>query len=167
YSIYKHNFDYSYFDNMPMYKALASKFLDENTQNSNEIMLGFSWKIFDFNANSKKAEINRINFIKAKLNLSQKSRENSLKIRSIKNDINSLKARIEALKTATNSAKTSLEEVNQQYNAGLLGYTEFLDALAREYETKSKLSIAKNELEIKKANLIYENGDDIEKRVKR
>ena len=40
--------------------------------NTNELILGFSWKAFDFGANKKQREIKRISALQAKLNLDQK-----------------------------------------------------------------------------------------------
>ncbi|CAD7286781.1 TolC family protein [Campylobacter suis] len=164
---YKNNYDFGILSqNYRMYQGYLSKILKEDRQNANEIMLGFSWSIFDFGKTQKQSEIKKLDTIKASLNLAYKSRENELKIKSIKNDIAAIIFRIDALTSAKEASSLSLMAVMKQYEAGLAGYSEFLNAVAREFEAKSALSIAKNELEIKRANLVYENGDDIEKRVR-
>ena len=135
--------------------------------NTNELILGFSWKAFDFGANKKRREIKRINALQAKLNLDQKRLQNELNLTNIKNDLKTLEQKIAAGKSALNSAQISLNAVSKKYEAGLLGYVEFLNATAQSFSAGSALELSKSKFEIKKAEYLYERGGKIAENIEK
>ena len=135
--------------------------------NTNELILGFSWKAFDFGANKKQREIKRISALQAKLNLDQKRLQNELNLANIKNDLKTLKQKIAAGESALNSAQTSLNAVSKKYEAGLLGYVEFLNATAQSFSAGSALELSKSKFEIKKAEYLYERGGKIAENIEK
>lgn len=135
--------------------------------NTNELILGFSWKAFDFGANKKRREIKRISALQAKLNLDQKRLQNELNLTNIKNDLKTLEQKIAAGKSALNSAQTSLNAVSKKYEAGLLGYVEFLNATAQSFSAGSALELSKSKFEIKKAEYLYECGGKIAENIEK
>lgn len=135
--------------------------------NTNELILGFSWKAFDFGANKKRREIKRISALQAKLNLDQKRLQNELNLTNIKNDLKTLEQKIAAGKSALNSAQTSLNAVSKKYEAGLLGYVEFLNATAQSFSAGSALELSKSKFEIKKAEYLYERGGKIAENIEK
>ncbi len=135
--------------------------------NTNELILGFSWKAFDFGANKKQREIKRISALQAKLNLDQKRLQNELNLANIKNDLKTLEQKIAAGKSALNSAQTSLNAVSKKYEAGLLGYVEFLNATAQSFSAGSALELSRSKFEIKKAEYLYERGGKIAENIEK
>nr|WP_314747602.1 TolC family protein [uncultured Campylobacter sp.] len=135
--------------------------------NTNELILGFSWKAFDFGANKKQREIKRISALQAKLNLDQKRLQNELNLANIKNDLKTLEQKIAAGESALNSAQTSLNAVSKKYEAGLLGYVEFLNATAQSFSAGSALELSKSKFEIKKAEYLYERGGKIAENIEK
>ena len=135
--------------------------------NTNELILGFSWKAFDFGANKKRREIKRISALQAKLNLDQKRLQNELNLANIKNDLKTLEQKIAAGESALNSAQTSLNAVSKKYEAGLLGYVEFLNATAQSFSAGSATELSKSKLEIKKAEYLYERGGKISENIEK
>jgi len=135
--------------------------------NTNELILGFSWKAFDFGANKKRREIKRISALQAKLNLDQKRLQNELNLANIKNDLKTLEQKIAAGESALNSAQTSLNAVSKKYEAGLLGYVEFLNATAQSFSAGSALELSKSKFEIKKAEYLYERGGKIAENIEK
>ena len=135
--------------------------------NTNELILGFSWKAFDFGANKKQREIKRISALQAKLNLDQKRLQNELNLANIKNDLKTLEQKISAGKSELNSAQTSLNAVSKKYEAGLLGYVEFLNATAQSFSAGSTLELSKSKFEIKKAEYLYECGGKIAENIEK
>ncbi len=135
--------------------------------NTNELILGFSWKAFDFGANKKRREIKRISALQAKLNLDQKRLQNELNLTNIKNDLKTLEQKIAAGESALNSAQISLKAVSKKYEAGLLGYVEFLNATAQSFSAGSALELSKSKFEIKKAEYLYERGGKIAENIEK
>ena len=141
------------------YRSVLEPYFDDFFKpnlNTNELILGFSWKAFDFGANKKRREIKRINALQAKLNLT-----------NIKNDLKTLEQKIAAGESAVNSAQTSLKAVSKKYEAGLLGYVEFLNATAQSFSAGSALELSKSKFEIKKAEYLYERGGKIAENIEK
>ena len=152
------------------YRSVLEPYFDDFFKpnlNTNELILGFSWKAFDFGANKKRREIKRINALQAKLNLDQKRLQNELNLTNIKNDLKTLEQKIAAGESAVNSAQTSLKAVSKKYEAGLLGYVEFLNATAQSFSAGSALELSKSKFEIKKAEYLYERGGKIAENIEK
>lgn len=152
------------------YRSVLEPYFDDFFKpnlNTNELILGFSWKAFDFGANKKQREIKRISALQAKLNLDQKRLQNELNLANIKNDLKTLEQKIAAGKSALNSAQTSLNAVSKKYEAGLLGYVEFLNATAQSFSAGSALELSKSKFEIKKAEYLYERGGKIAENIEK
>ena len=152
------------------YRSARAPYFDDFFKpilNTNELILGFSWKAFDFGANKKRREIKRINALQAKLNLDQKRLQNELNLTNIKNDLKTLEQKIAAGESAVNSAQTSLKAVSKKYEAGLLGYVEFLNATAQSFSAGSALELSKSKFEIKKAEYLYERGGKIAENIEK
>ena len=152
------------------YRSVLEPYFDDFFKpnlNTNELILGFSWKAFDFGANKKRREIKRISALQAKLNLDQKRLQNELNLANIKNDLKTLEQKIAAGKSALNSAQTSLNAVSKKYEAGLLGYVEFLNATAQSFSAGSALELSKSKFEIKKAEYLYERGGKIAENIEK
>lgn len=167
YSIYKNDFDNDFSSLDPRFQAITP-YLDtifKKRHRTNEITLGFSWKIFDFGSTDKERQIKQIASNQAALNLEHKRLENEINLRNLKNELNILKEKIKANELALKAANSSYEAVFKKYEAGLSGYVEFLQALTAKFEAKSGLELSKDEYEIKKAEFLYENGEEILKRV--
>ncbi|BCX79448.1 TolC family protein [Campylobacter sp. 19-13652] len=127
----------------------------------NEIMLGFSWDIFSFGKTNKQVQIARILSEQARLDLEQEKLKNSINLKNLKNDIDSLKSQINAQKEALEVAILANNSSTKRYEAGLISYSDVLLSLARIYEAKSDYALALSELEIKKAEYFYELGESI------
>jgi|GEM_PF-445795 len=152
------------------YRSVLEPYFDDFFKpnlNTNELILGFSWKAFDFGANKKRREIKRISALQAKLNLDQKRLQNELNLANIKNDLKTLEQKIAAGKSALNSAQTSLNAVSKKYEAGLLGYVEFLNATAQSFSAGSALELSRSKFEIKKAEYLYERGGKIAENIEK
>ena len=152
------------------YRSVLEPYFDDFFKpnlNTNELILGFSWKAFDFGANKKRREIKRISALQAKLNLDQKRLQNELNLTNIKNDLKTLEQKIAAGESALNSAQTSLNAVSKKYEAGLLGYVEFLNATAQSFSAGSALELSKSKFEIKKAEYLYERGGKIAENIEK
>ena len=152
------------------YRSVLEPYFDDFFKpnlNTNELILGFSWKAFDFGANKKRREIKRISALQAKLNLDQKRLQNELNLANIKNDLKTLEQKIAAGESAVNSAQTSLKAVSKKYEAGLLGYVEFLNATAQSFSAGSALELSKSKFEIKKAEYLYERGGKIAENIEK
>lgn len=132
----------------------------------NEIMLGFSWDIFDFGKSSKNIQIAKIVSEQSRLTLEHEILKNDINLKKIKDNIASLNAQIIAQKEAIDAAIYANNTSKKRYEAGLINYSDMLLSLARVYEARSEYALGISELEIKKAEYFYENGESIKDKIK-
>lgn len=147
-----------------IYQNLVNDFFKEHTQ-SNQFIIGMQWKIFDFNQRSKEVEKERleVQIANAKANLIK--RENEQNLEYLQKNLDILKEQINALSYALKASEIAFKVVNEKYSAGLCSYIEYLEALEEKFKAFSNLELAKNELEITKANYYFLAGIDIKNKV--
>lgn len=141
-------------------RSLIEKYYP-NERFQNRLFLGFEWKIFDFFSTSKKSDLARLNYQKSSLNKVYESRKNKLNLQNLKNKINAKTALIKANEARFKATKIAAKSSKEKYDAGLLSYNDYINAISGEFEAKSELEIAKAEFEILKAEYFYENGENI------
>ncbi|MFQ6341409.1 TolC family protein [Campylobacter sp. VTCC 70190] len=162
FSFYKNNYN----PKIPAaYIPLANEFLEKYSQN-NQIILTMQWKIFDFNARAKEVEKERLNVQIANANARFSERKNKEELNYLDKNLQVLQEQINALNLSLNAANLAFESVDKKYQAGLLSYVEYLQALEVKFKAQSDLELAKNEFEITKANYYFNAGINLISKVK-
>ncbi|ECP9087364.1 multidrug efflux RND transporter outer membrane subunit CmeD [Campylobacter coli] len=144
---------------------LADQFLEKYSQ-GNQFILGMEWKIFDFNARAKEVEKERLNVQIANANARFSERKNKEELNYLDKSLKVLQEQILALNLSLNAANLAFESVDKKYQAGLVSYVEYLQALEAKFKAQSDLELAKNEFEITKANYYFNAGIDLNSKVK-
>lgn len=144
---------------------LADQFLEKYSQ-GNQFILGMEWKIFDFNARAKEVEKERLNVQIANANTRFSERKNKEELNYLDKSLKVLQEQISALNLSLNAANLAFESVDKKYQAGLVSYVEYLQALEAKFKAQSDLELAKNEFEITKANYYFNAGIDLNSKVK-
>ena len=152
------------FPTLMTYESYKDRFFRKHGL-KNEFMIGFKWKIFDFGKTYKDVEVKQIIATQASLNLNQKKLENEIKIKNLKDELSILKDKLEAQKLALKASESSFEAIMQKYNVGLASYTDMLQSLSQKFEILATVLLSGNDIEIKKAEILYEIGEDISKKV--
>ena len=146
------------------YQNLSTEMFNESGT-TNQILLGLEWKIFDFGARNKELESKRLDVQIQKANYALLKRQNEEELKYLEKNLSVLKEQIKALKYSLNAANLAYESVDRKYNAGLCSYVEYLGALELKFKALSDLELAKNELEITKANYYFTAGLEIDKEI--
>ena len=162
FSFYKNNYNPKF---PPPFVNLADEFLEKYSQ-GNQFILGVEWKIFDFNARAKKVEKERLNVQIANANARFTERKNKEELNYLAKSLKVLQEQISALNISLNAANLAFESVDKKYQAGLVSYVEYLQALEAKFKAQSDLELAKNEFEITKANYYFNAGIDLNSKVK-
>ncbi|ECT4084264.1 TPA: multidrug efflux RND transporter outer membrane subunit CmeD [Campylobacter jejuni] len=144
---------------------LGDQFLEKYSQ-GNQFILGMEWKIFDFNARAKEVEKERLNVQIANANARFSERKNKEELNYLDKSLKVLQEQILALNLSLNAANLAFESVDKKYQAGLVSYVEYLQALEAKFKAQSDLELAKNEFEITKANYYFNAGIDLNSKVK-
>ncbi|WP_072226104.1 multidrug efflux RND transporter outer membrane subunit CmeD [Campylobacter coli] len=162
FGFYKNN----YSPEIPVYyQNVADRFLQKYSQN-NQFILGVEWKIFDFNARAKEVEKERLNVQIANANARLSERKNKEELNYIDQSLKVLKQQIYTLNLSLNAANLAFESVDKKYQAGLVSYVEYLQALEAKFKAQSDLELAHNEFEITKANYYFNAGIDLNSKVR-
>lgn len=164
YGFYKNNYDID-LGRLSSYRSYVDKYLKEDTH-GNKFGIAFKWKIFDFFATSKMSQIQKIALDEARLNLEYKRRENETKLKNLQSEIVVLTSKIASLNEYVKASDLALKASYEKYNSGLLGYSDLLEALSQKFDAISLFESAKDELEIKKAEFFFENGEPILERIR-
>lgn len=144
---------------------LADQFLEKYSQ-GNQFILGMEWKIFDFNARAKEVEKERLNVQIANANARFSERKNKEELNYLDKSLKVLQEQILTLNLSLNAAILAFKSVDKKYQAGLVSYVEYLQALEAKFKAQSDLELAKNEFEITKANYYFNAGIDLNSKVK-
>ncbi|HEC3357217.1 TPA: multidrug efflux RND transporter outer membrane subunit CmeD [Campylobacter jejuni] len=162
FNFYKNNYN----PKVPaLFANLADQFLEKYSQ-GNQFILGMEWKIFDFNARAKEVEKERLNVQIANANARFSERKNKEELNYLDKSLKVLQEQILALNLSLNAANLAFESVDKKYQAGLVSYVEYLQALEVKFKAQSDLELAKNEFEITKANYYFNAGIDLNSKVK-
>ena len=76
------------------------------------------------------------------------------------------KLKIESAQAGLNAANSAYKTIKAKYEAGLIDNVAYLSALTDKYSAQSALKVALNDLELKKANIIYYSGEKLEEFIK-
>ena len=164
YGFYKNNYDID-LGRLSSYRSYVDKYLKEDTH-GNKFGIAFKWKIFDFFATSNMSQVQKIALDEARLNLEYKKRENETKLKNLQSEIMVLTSKIASLNEYVKASDLALKASYEKYNSGLLGYSDLLEALSQKFDAISLFEGAKDELEIKKAEFFFENGEPILERIR-
>jgi len=134
--------------------------------NTNQFLLGFEWKIFDFNARNKAVEQKRLDLQIAKLENAYKKRELALNLEQNYDELKLLKRQIKALEQAFKASNLAFLSVEKKFQSQLASYNDYLLALESKFKAQSDLEFALNEFEISKAKLYFLAAVSIEERIK-
>lgn len=144
-----------------------SEGLAEKYAQNNQFVLGFEWKIFDFDARGRELENRRLDVQISRANLKLAQRQNEEELAFLRKNLQVLVEQISTLKIALDAANLAFESVDKKYTAGLCSYVEYLGALEAKFRAAGELELAENELEITKANYYFLAGFDLEERIVR
>ena len=164
YGFYKNNYDIN-LGRFSSYRSYVDKYLKEDTH-GNKFGIAFKWKIFDFFATSKISQAQKIALDEARLNVEYKKRENETRLKNLQSEIVVLTSKIASLNEYVRASDLALKASYEKYNSGLLGYSDLLEALSQKFDAISLFESAKDELEIKKAEFFFENGEPILERIR-
>lgn len=157
------NSKYNYSAFMPFDSIARTKIKEKTAKNT--ILLGVKINLFSFFADKKALESAKLQNLAAKLKNTFDKKQNETNIENIKAQIKTNKALIKANKERLKASELAFESIRQKYEAGLVSYVEYLNALELNEAANAALTLSKNDLEIKKANLLNEMGVVLDERV--
>lgn len=149
------NYDYNY-DNSAY----------ESIEDQNILSLNMKWNIFSFGEtkNSYESQYKKYLSLKSKYEYEKSKANTSLNLAIKAYDIAKLK--VKSARASLKAATSAYKVIKSKYENGLIENVAFLESLSEKYNAISLLEFAKYDLEIKKANIIYQSGENLKDYIK-
>ena len=154
-----------YFDNTYTY---AQNYFEDSSkdrgfllENQNVASLNVKWNVFDFGAISEAYEAKQYEYLSAKSLVDFEMNKADVELRLSKKELELTKVKIEATKAALDAATATFELIKLKYQNGAIDNIAYLQSLSEKYGAQRVYEKAKNDLEIKKAELLFNSGRTI------
>ena len=139
---------------------LANKFA-KPLENQNVLLLSANIRLFDFGRLAKTKEALKLNAAALQSQIEYKTKEQKMQYSLALARIETAKLKIKSSKSALNAATSAFETIEKKYNAGIVDYIVYLDALTKRTSTKALYESSLNDLEVAYATYYYYSGKNI------
>ena len=137
-------------------------FLNSNfPKHQNVFGVNITWNIFSGFSTNRQKEALRLSTMRLQANIAQAKKEQENNIIIYKQALQTSLAQINSAKASLKSATIAFESIAQKYDAQLVPYTDYLDALTKRYNAESLYIQSLNNYELQKANYIFYSGQPI------
>jgi outer membrane protein TolC len=139
---------------------------DSGLKDQNIFKVNLTWKLYDFGAtkNSYESVYKKYQAQKSRYEYEKNKSEVDLKLAF--KSYNIAKLKISSAESGLKAAMSTYEMIEKKYKNGLVDNVAYLEALSEKYNAISSLESAKYDLEIKKANIIYHSGKNLQEYIK-
>jgi len=142
-----------YFDVEPTTRFLVN--------NQNIATLNVAWNILDFGATQKSYEAKQYEYLSKKASLEHEKNKAEVDYRLAKKAYEIAKLKIEATKATLDATRATYELIKLKYQNGTIDNVAYLQALSEKYDAQRGYERAKNDLEVKKAEVLFYGGQTI------
>ena len=142
-----------YFDVEPTTRFLVN--------NQNIATLNVAWNILDFGATQKSYEAKQYEYLSKKASLEHEKNKAEVDYRLAKKAYEIAKLKIEATKATLDATSATYELIKLKYQNGTIDNVAYLQALSEKYDAQRGFERAKNDLEVKKAEVLFYGGQTI------
>jgi outer membrane protein len=132
----------------------------------NIFKVNLSWKLYDFNTTKDKYQSIYKKYQALKSNYEYEKNKASVDLHLALKSFDIAKLKINSAKAGLKAANLTYKKIEQKYKNGLIENIAYLEALSEKYNAISILKNAQFDIEIKKANIIYHSGKNLQEYVK-
>lgn len=153
---------YTYYDSNFDDKAYENNAIDHQ----NILSANLKWNIFSFGETKYKYESKYKEYLASKLKYEYEKNKANVDLQLALKAYNIAKAKIKSAEANLKAAESAYEVIKSKYENGLIDNVAYLESLTEKFDAISQLKTSINDLEIKKANIIYHNGEKLEEYIK-
>ena len=124
------------------------------------------WNIFSFGETKYKYESKYKDYLSSKLNYEYEKNKANVDLQLAIKAYEISKLKIRSSEANLKAATTAYDVIKSKYQNGLIDNVSFLESLSEKFTALSQLRTAQNDLEIKKANILYYSGKKLEENIK-
>ena len=156
------NNTYTYTD----YNFDNSSYADSAIDDQNVLSVNVTWNLFDFGSNDASYNAAYKSYLSSKSIYEYEKNKAEVDLRLAKKSYEINKLKIKSANAGLHAAISAYDVTKSKYENGLVANVSFLEALSDKSDAQSSLYAAKNDLEISKANLMYQKGKNVWEYVK-
>lgn len=132
-----------------------------NDKLNNQISLQINIPIFDFGKISKDKEASQLETLALNKEIEYKEKSIQIERKLALKSLESSKIKLDSAIAALEATNTTYEFSKKRFDANLISYTEYLTELTKKQDANYRIILAKNDIELKKANLAFALGIDL------
>ena len=154
-----------FFDNTLSYSEyyFDDKVYEKNSlpNEQNVASLNFAWNVFDFGATTEAYESKQFEYLAKKATLDYEKNKADVNYRLAKKELDLANLNIKATKATLDAASSTYELIKLKYQNGTIDNVAYLQALSEKFSAQRGYERAKNDVEIKKAEVLFYSGHTI------
>lgn len=132
-----------------------------NDKLNNQISLQINIPIFDFGKISKDKEAIQLETLALNKEIEYKEKSIQIERKLALKSLESSKIKLDSAIAALEATNTTYEFSKKRFDANLISYTEYLTELTKKQDANYRIILAKNDIELKKANLAFALAIDL------
>ncbi len=129
--------------------------------NQNSLLLSANIRLFDFGRIAKEKEALLLDEKALQAQIEYQSQEQNIHLKLAKAQIATAKLKIKSARSALNAANIAFHTIEKKYNAGIVDYIVYLDALTKKTSSKALYASSLNDLELAYATYYFYSGKNI------
>ncbi|MGJ0301104.1 TolC family protein [Aliarcobacter cryaerophilus] len=152
---------FNYYDNN------YDKFIDTDSNNhQNVASANMKWNLFSFGQTKYQYESKQKEYLASRSNFEYEKNKADVDLQLALKSYNIAKAKIKSTEATLKAAQSAYEIIKSKFENGLIDNVAFLQSLTEKYDAISQHKKAINDLEVKKATIIYHSGEKLQEYIR-
>lgn len=147
---------YSYYD-----KQFNNPAWDSNLDEQNIFSVNLNWNIFSFGETYHKYQSKYKQYLSLKSKFEYEKNRANVDLQLALKGYNIAKLKLQSAQLSLKAANSTFEVVKSKYENGLVDNVAFLESLSEKSNAMSVVEKSKNDIEIKKAQIIFHSGKEL------
>ena len=153
---------FTYYDNEYKNKNFASNSIDhQNVASAN-----MKWNLFSFGETKHKVEAKQKEYLASKSKYEYEKNKANVDLQLALKSYDISLAKIKSSEANIKASQSAYDIIKSKFENGLIDNVAYLQSLTEKFDAISKHKAALNDLEIKKANIIYHSGEKLQDYIK-
>lgn len=152
---------FNYYDNN------YDKFIDTDSNNhQNVASANMKWNLFSFGQTKYQYESKQKEYLASRSNFEYEKNKADVDLQLALKSYNIAKAKIKSTEATLKAAQSAYEIIKSKFENGLIDNVAFLQSLTEKFDAISQHKKAINDLEVKKATIIYHSGEKLQEYIR-
>ena len=153
---------FNYYDN-----NYDRKINDTDINNhQNVASANMKWNLFSFGQTKYQYESKQKEYLASRSNFEYEKNKADVDLQLALKSYNIAKAKIKSTEATLKAAQSAYEIIKSKFESGLIDNVAFLQSLTEKYDAISQHKKAINDLEVKKATIIYHSGEKLQEYIR-